>query len=78
MRVLSPKAQLLLFEIKKNKKINFKDQETFNNQLSFNRVIRRFLQAKLIFINWDNGEKYELTTIRGEQFVKTIKAYAKY
>ena len=74
---MSNKALRFLEELKKGKKLGFRDQEIFNNQRSFNIVVRRLLQAKLILNNWDNGDKYELT-VRGVEFVNRIQAYNKY
>jgi predicted transcriptional regulator len=74
MRMLGFKAQLLLLEIKKKDMVSFKTQETFTNQRSFNRCIRKLLKAKLIHDMFLGRDNYRLTTIGG-MFAESIQEY---
>lgn len=74
MEIMSRKTQLLLFDMKERGAVDFKTQSIFNNQLSFKRIIRRLLIAKLIYIVWEGKEKYKLTVIGGA-FIDRIRTY---
>lgn len=74
MKMLSYEVQKLMLLLLKDKSCSFKSQEIFNNQQSFNRVVRILLRCKWIRETLFGNYEYGLT-LRGLDVAKQIKVF---
>lgn len=74
MKMLSYEIQKLMLLLLRNKSCTFKSQEIFNNQQSFNRVIRILLRCKWIRETLFGNYEYGLT-LRGLDVANKLKEF---